>query len=108
MKQIRKIPLAQRLRQAGAKQPTPSFLHIFRFYLDAYFNGLAELAGDDRVRKDILERALRPYVAKYEEMPLLVEFVAEGMELSRREWGELLYQTLIRPFAVIEEGGNKP
>ena len=106
MKQIKKIPLAQRLRQAGAKQPAPCFLHIYRLFLDTYFNGLAEMAGDDRVRTDILEGSLRPYVSKYGEMPLLVEFVTESMDLPRWELGELLYQVLVKPFAAIKEGGT--
>ena len=34
MKQIEKIPLANRLRRAGAKGSTPRFLHLYRLYLD--------------------------------------------------------------------------
>lgn len=103
MKQIEKIPLTNRLRQAAAKQSTPQFLHIYRFYVDTYFNSLAELAGDDRSLTEILDGALLSRLAQYEEAPLLVDFVAESMELPRWELGELLYQVLVKPLAELEE-----
>ena len=103
MKQIEKIPLANRLRQAAAKQPTPYFLHIYRFYMDTYFYGLAELAGDNRDLTEILDKNLLSRLAQYEEPPLLADFVAESMELPRWELGELLYQVLVKPFAELEE-----
>lgn len=105
MKQIEKIPLANRLRQAGAKQPTPDFLHIYRLYLDTYFYGLAR---DNRDLTEILDKTLLSHLAQYEEAPLLVEFVAESMELPRRELGELLYQVLVKPIAELEERGHEP
>lgn len=107
MKQIEKIPLDNRLRRAGAKGSTPRFLHLYRFYLDVYLFGMAELAGDDRILTDVLEGFLPPYLSQYQEMPLLMEFVAESRDLSRRKLGELLYQVLVRPVAEIEEGRHE-
>lgn len=103
MKQIEKIPLANRLRRVGAKGSTPCLLHLYRFYLDVYLYGMAELAGDGRILTDILEEFLPPYLSQYQEMPCLMEFVAESRDLPRRKLGELLYQVLVKPVAEIEE-----
>ena len=107
MKQIEKIPRDNRLRRAGAKGSTPCLLHLYRLYLDTYLYNMAELAGNDRILTDVLKGFLPPYLSQYQEMPCLVEFVAESRDLPRRELGELLYQVLVRPVAEIEEGRHE-
>ena len=102
MKEFKKLPLADRLRRASSGQAEPRFLHVYRLYLEAYFSGLSQLAGDGSLFTSAFQKILEPYAAECEDAPLLVAFVAESKDLPLTERTELLYQVLVWPFAEIQ------
>ena len=103
MSDIPKIPLADRLRRASARPNEPPYLHLYRLYVAAYFSGLDDLHGGGSTFSDTLDVMLAPYLEKYENMPLLTRFVADSRDMPKADQDQLLYQTLIRPFAVLQQ-----
>lgn len=101
MPDIPKIPLADRLRQA--RQGQDAYFHLYRLYADTYFNYLDLLFDSDSFYADTLDIVLSPYLEQYSRMPLLTRLVADSRELPAPDRTELLYQTLIRPFAELQE-----
>lgn len=97
-----KIPLAEHLRQARQGQDT--YFHIYRLYVDTYFYFLDLLFdGDGTTYGDAYEVILAPYLKQYDRPPLLTRFVADSRELSDSDQTELLFQTLILPFAELQK-----
>lgn len=97
-----KIPLADRLRQARQGQDT--YFHLYRLYVDTYFNYLDLLFdGDGTTYGDAYEVILAPYLEPYKTPPLLTRFVADSRGLSDSDRTELLFQTLILPFAELQQ-----
>ena len=103
MSDIPKIPLADRLRRASARPNEPPYLHLYRLYVPAYFSGLDDLHGGGSTFSDTLDVVLAPYLEKYENMPLLTRFVADSRYLPKAGQDQLLYQTLIAPFAALQQ-----
>lgn len=99
---VSKIPLADRLRKAAAKENRMPYLHIFRLYVDSYFCNLDILFGGTAYY-DTMAVVLRSHLKEYEQMPMLTRFVADSRKLSAEDQRQVLYQVLIRPFAEIQK-----
>lgn len=97
-----KLPLADRLRRAAAKQGEAVWLPIYRLSVTAFFDSLDDLLGSGSTYSDTLDIVLAPYLKGYEETPLLTTFVADSRNLPSPEQTQLLYQTLIQPFAALQ------
>lgn len=97
MTNIPKIPLADRLRQAAAKQNKVTFFRAFCLYMDTYLFGLDKLLGGTSYSD-----AMDPCLEKYEHMPLLMRFVTDICKLPAEERDRLLCQILVQPFAEIQ------
>ena len=102
MGDLPKMPLADRLRQARQGQDT--YFHLYRLYVDTYFNYLDLLSDSDSTTYgDAYEVILARYLEPYKTPPLLTRFVADSRELSASDRAELLFQTLILPFAELQK-----
>lgn len=102
MRTAQKLPLAVRLRRAAAKQGEAAWLPICRLSVTAFFNSLDDLLDSGSTYSDTLDIVLAPYLKGYAETPLLTAFVADSRNLPGPEQTQLLYQTLIQPFAALQ------
>lgn len=71
--------------------------------MDTYFNYLDMVLDSGSTYADTLDVVLAPYLEQYREPPLLTRLVADSRELTAPDRTELLYQTLIRPFAELQK-----
>lgn len=92
-----KIPLEKRLQ--GIKSDVPNFLCTFEMFAEDYFEIWTQITGEEKYINFYKENVLAYNLKECGYVCLMTEMIALSEKLDEPEETELLYKTLIEPFA---------
>lgn len=92
-----KIPLKKRLQ--GIKSDVPNSFCTFEMFAEDYFEAWIQITGEEKYTNFYKENVLSYNLKESGYVCLMTEMIALSEKLDEPEETELLYKTLIEPFA---------